>query len=84
MSYYTFSWVSTVPFPRSLLYLFHGGDRLVVTAYQPALQTLRIRPSPRRYAKLMNRLTALLAEFADEVEQEGEPCTLAVIGYRDP
>jgi hypothetical protein len=55
-----------------------------VTAYQPALQTLRIRLSPRKYAKLMNRLTELLAEFADEVEQEGEPCTLAVIGYRDP
>ncbi len=43
-----------------------------------------MRLSPRKYAKLMNKLTTLLAEFADDVEQEGEPCALAVIGYRDP
>lgn len=60
------------------------GDRLVARSYLPALQTLRVRLTSGKYARLMNRLTTLLAEFADEVEDTGEICTLAVIGYRDP
>lgn len=59
-------------------------DRLVVHAYQPAMQTLRMRLSSRGYARLVNRLTSLLAELGEEAEAEGELCTLAVVGYREP
>lgn len=59
------------------------SDQVTVRTYAPMLQTLRIRATANRYAVFMEKLSALLTEFGEAAEPEGDYWMLALVGYRD-